>query len=362
MSIAEFTTDVIARAYQLGYTALEEEVGFFAGLPFFSGLPSGAVGGAAGSLASAGSEGSLMIVPRDPLVLDLDGDGVEFNSLDASNAYFDLNGDGFATRTSWLNGDDAFLVLDRNGDGLVNDITELFGSPERTGYEELSELDSNVDGHIDSSDVIFTELKIWQDVNGDGVSQSGELASLANVGIASVDLNYENIELQIGLDAQITRQSTFTWQDGSQGLLAETTGIAADVLLASDPTYTQFIDNVVLDPAVLAVGNIKGYGQMPDLHIAMSLNVELKDYILSVIGAPTAESLSNNFDQILAKWAGVEAISIGDIDPNHLLSVNPETGMVDFNLANESFSLMQLGVLKQYSGMDALSLGDGQWR
>ncbi|MFC6921392.1 calcium-binding protein [Microbulbifer taiwanensis] len=284
------------------------------------------------------------------------------SSLAESDAYFDLNGDGFATRTSWLNGDDGFLALDRNADGTINDISELFGSPERTGYEELSDLDSNADGMIDANDERFAELQIWQDVNGDGVSQSDELQSLTDLGIAKISLAYAEVDEQAGADAQIARQGTFTWSDGSQGVAAETSGIAADVLFASDPTFTHFVGEVTLDPDVLAVSDIKGYGQMPNLHQAMSLDSDLKDYALSLLSAPTAESLLAGFEGLLVKWAGVEGIAIDDIDPNHRLNVNSETGLVDFRLAGESFTLEQLGIIKQYAGLDALLLGDGQWR
>ena len=94
-------------------------------------------GGAAGSAANAGSAGATLAPPPrryDPLVLDLDGDGLEFTNLADSQAMFDLSGDQFATRTAWLKGDDGFLVLDQNGDGVVNGIDELFGSDTEGGF------------------------------------------------------------------------------------------------------------------------------------------------------------------------------------------------------------------------------------
>ena len=322
----------------------------------------GGTGGTAGPGAAAGSGGSNENIPRDPLVLDLDGDGIELMSLDQSDAYFDLDGDGFANKTSWLSGDDAFLAIDRNADGTINDISELFGSPERTGYDELSDLDSNADGVIDALDEQFSDLKVWQDLNGDGVSQSTELKSLSDAGIASISLDYADVDSELGANAQIAREGSFTWADGSQGVAAETTGIAADVLLASDPTFTRYVGNVEIDPDVLAVADIKGYGQMPDLHTAMSLDENLKDDVLTYLANATVESLSADFEAILISWANVENIAIEDIDPDHRLNVNSATGLVEFNLAGESFSLEQLGILKKYTGLDELNLGDGQWR
>ena len=187
--------------------------------------------------ANNGNRGFNLGFPRDPFVLDLDGDGIELGTLADSQAYFDLNGDGFATRTSWLKGDDGFLALDRNQDGKINDITELFGSPDRTGYEELSELDSNADGVIDKADERFAELLVWQDVNEDGISQADELKSLTEAGIVSISLTHASVTDQQG-DGQLARRGSFTWKDGTQGTAGETPGIAADVLFAQHPTFS----------------------------------------------------------------------------------------------------------------------------
>ncbi|NJM32206.1 MAG: hypothetical protein HC848_04205 [Limnobacter sp.] len=66
-------------------------------------------------------------IPGSPLILDIDGDGVETVGLD-SNIHFDHNGDGFAETTGWVGADDALLALDLNGDGIINNGTELFGN------------------------------------------------------------------------------------------------------------------------------------------------------------------------------------------------------------------------------------------
>ena len=311
--------------------------------------------------ANNGMGGSNLGAPRDPFVLDLDGDGIELGTLADSQAYFDLNGDGFATRTSWLKGDDGFLALDRNQDGKINDITELFGSPDRTGYEELSELDSNADGVIDKADERFAELLVWQDVNEDGISQADELKSLTEAGIVSISLTHESVTDQQG-DGQLARRGSFTWKDGTQGTAGETPGIAADVLFAQHPTFTKYTGTVTIDPTVTTVANIKGYGQIPDLHIAMSLDSHFKTYALNLLSTPTIQSLLSNFPTLLAKWSKADTLGITDIDPTPTLSVNADTNKVHFNRAGETFSLNELGIIKQYTGMDVLSLGDGQWR
>src|SRR5690606_20553439 len=145
---------------------------------------------------------------------------------------------------------------------------------------------------------------------------------------------------------QIAREGIFTWTDGSQGTAAETTGIASDVLFASNPTFTRFVGDVELDEAVLAVSDIKGYGQMPSLHQAMSLNNDLKSEVLNLVNDASIGSMMANFETLLTQWANVEGISIEDIDPDHRLNANAETGMVEFRLAGETFTLEQLGIIK----------------
>jgi hypothetical protein len=100
---------------------------------------------AARATAVEGSAGAHLKV-QSPLVLDLDGDGLDFTDLAPGTASFDLDGDGFATKTAWVGPDDGLLVLDRNGDGMINDISELFGNEQAQGFQILGELDTDSDG------------------------------------------------------------------------------------------------------------------------------------------------------------------------------------------------------------------------
>lgn len=108
----------------------------------------------------------------------------------------DLN--GFAEKTGWITGDDAFLALDLNGDGKINNSGELFGDRTllsdgtyaKSGFEALAQYDYNLDGLIDAHDEIYNRLLIWQDKNKDGISTSDELMTLKEAGITSINLNY----------------------------------------------------------------------------------------------------------------------------------------------------------------------------
>jgi hypothetical protein len=138
-----------------------------------------------------------------PIVLDLSGDGFSFSDL-AGGVRFDLDHDGVAEITSWtLGNDDVFLVLDRNGNGWIDDGSELFGnvtsqpaSDDPNGYRALAVFDQaeeggNGDRRITAADPIFSAVRLWQDRNHDGLSQPGELAALEDSGISSISLDYK---------------------------------------------------------------------------------------------------------------------------------------------------------------------------
>jgi hypothetical protein len=114
-----------------------------------------------------------------PLAFDLDNDGIESTGIYDTRVYFDIDGDQFAEKVGWIAPDDGLLALDVNGDGVINDITELFGDDIMPAFDKLARHDSNGDGAITAADADYARLKVWRDFDQDGFSDANELFVLS---------------------------------------------------------------------------------------------------------------------------------------------------------------------------------------
>ena len=247
-----------------------------------------------------------------PLVLDLGELGIDLTSSAGSDSvYWDIDQDGMAETSGWVGPQDGLLALDANSDGIIKDHSELFGTVDTDGFLILAELDSNEDGTIDANDIAFDDLIVWIDANTDGHSQEEELVSLTDLGIVSIDLNYNVTDYEINGNT-VRSESTYTLTDGTERQIV-------DAWFTYDDVNTTYAQDYTLDIRTLFLPTIRGYGNLPDLHIAMSLDngeAGLLELVREVAftDPSTLFSVDFNFEdkikEILFKWAGVE-----DVDP-----------------------------------------------
>jgi hypothetical protein len=134
-----------------------------------------------------------------PIVIDIAGDGIALTNP-SDGVDFDLNGYGTRDRLGWTRegSDDAWLALDRDGNGSIDRGAELFGdftaqpaSSNKNGFLALAEFDNNRDGVIDSRDLVFESLRLWQDRNHNGISELDELHTLLELNVKALELDFK---------------------------------------------------------------------------------------------------------------------------------------------------------------------------
>ncbi len=160
-----------------------------------------------------GAECKVVVQAVSPLVLDFSGAKmIATTSISQSNVRFDLNADGVAEKSGWVNGStSAFLALDLNGNGSIDNGHELFGNATKVetsgksaanGFLGLAQYDKNNDGRIDTKDAVFGKLTVWFDKNNNGVSEKGEVQTLAEAGVTAVSVRYSEVDRRQALQHQ----------------------------------------------------------------------------------------------------------------------------------------------------------------
>ncbi|WP_239362970.1 calcium-binding protein [Snodgrassella communis] len=241
----------------------------------------------------------------DPLVLDLDGDGIETTgSRKLSGALFDHDGDGIRTATGWVKADDGLLAVDRNGDGIINDGTELFGdstlladgSKAANGYAALREFDSNGDGRVDAQDANFDQLRVWRDLNQDGICQSNELFTLEQVGVKALNLANKNSNANLKNGNTLAQIGSYETTDGQ-------TRVMGDVNFEHKPVFSEYAEEVKLTEEQKQAPNLKGTGRVRDLRDAAALSQNLAAVLQSYAQAQTRSEQLALLDKLLLEWA-----------------------------------------------------------
>ncbi|HOV04586.1 MAG TPA: hypothetical protein PLG99_09270, partial [Kaistiaceae bacterium] len=237
----------------------------------------------------------------DPLVLDLDGDGIETVGLAQSGTHFDLDGDFFAERAGWLGPDDGFLAVDRNGNGRIDDITEMFGGPDLSAFSDLAAHDDDGDGAITAADAIFADLRVWRDLDQDGVTDEGELETLDFFDIVSIGVGATDLGDREVFGNRFPQEGTFTLGDGtvnrSYGVVF---GVdATDTIYRGERGTAEWLKTT-------AVPDAKGFGAIADLAVDISNDLDLAETVFAAAAAMTTPDLKLIREQatpIYGAWA-----------------------------------------------------------
>jgi len=244
---------------------------------------------------------SAQVAAITPMVLDLDGYGIKTTTVQ-NGVTFDLDNDGKVEKSAWVARGDGLLVRDINGDGIINNGGELFGSgtvlangsKAKDGYEAMRALDSNNDGALNSADTAFSQLGVWLDSNGNGRTEAGEVVSLNDLGISSLSLSSQ-ASTAVDNGNLIGLMGSFTKSDG-------TTHTMGDVWFQTDASGSRVFD--------LAAVAIAAGGSNINMN---SANVDtLKVSLADVLAVGEADILSGTAQVTITGDAGDTVQLSGD--------------------------------------------------
>lgn len=254
---------------------------------------------------------------RDPLVLDLNGDGALETRREDGTTHFDFDGNGFAESIGWVGPADGLLVRDLNGNGRIDDGGELFGDRTRlasgefatNGFTALAQLDDNGDGVVNSLDGAWAELFVWRDENGDGFTDEGELISLAAAQVGGIRTSFSVTNQPDANGNTLAQSGSFIRADGS-------TAAAGSFLF--DRNDMNSVSAVMVDEtaAIQGLPDLPGGGAMHTLHQAMARSPTLQAAVTELFNSTDYVSLKSQFTSLLELWAGVSAVSTTSRGPN----------------------------------------------
>ena len=272
-----------------------------------------------------------------PLIIDMDGNGIKTISIN-KNVFFDLDNNLFAESTGWVDKGDAFLVWDRDNNGVIDSGNELFGNHTRlssgkkaeNGFAALAELDSNQDNIFDEKDEAWFKLQLWFDRNQNGISEAGELVKLSESGIKSINLSYNNTDHIDESGNHHRQRSSVSWKDGRKSEIAD---VWFDVNTAK--AYSR--EEITISDEIKSMPNVIAFGNLLDLHSAMEKNKILKHVIQEYIDS-NLEDRSYLINELVYEWAGVAQLASdsrgGYFDARKLAVLELLTGR-EFRQGNE---------------------------
>ena len=246
-----------------------------------------------------------------PLILDLDGDGVETLGT-AQGIHFDHDANRFGELTGWVGKDDGLLVWDRNGNGQIDNGRELFGNnallangqEAANGFAALGDLDVNHDGKIDAQDAAFANLRVWKDGNSNGLVDAGELSSLTAAGVKSLQTNFTSQTITDGNGNQHLQAGSFT-------TTTDQIRAMTDVWFAADTARTVANDLVSVDATIAKLPDLQGFGNVYRLQQAMARDTSgtLQNLVGQFASASDAVVRQSLTMQIVYAWTGASAIA-----------------------------------------------------
>jgi RTX calcium-binding nonapeptide repeat (4 copies) len=239
-----------------------------------------------------------------PLVLDLDGSGIETLALDKTSIFFDHDNNGFIEKTGWAGPNEGLLVLDLNGNGIVDSGAELFGNNTALedgqlaahGFAALAMYDTNRDKRIDQNDAIWTKLRVWRDQNSNAQTDPGEWLTLEELKIRALLLTHYDEELTDQNGNLHLQHGFYELMDGKRLDMTDV-WFAKETINSIQTIYRE------VDEETEKLPNVPGMGILPSLHQALMdpSNPLLRPTLLQWLNATHQQRIGLTED-LLFQW------------------------------------------------------------
>ncbi len=242
--------------------------------------------------------------PVDPLIFDLDFDGVISLSKPENGRNFDIDNDGIAQKVAWINSGDAILVCDRNGNGTIDNGLELFGDNTllengeyaKSGIEALAEFDTNKDGKITLADLKFSDLKLLKSDN--------TTITLEEAGIKEIGLSYTTVNKTDANGNRQIKEAKFITNDDVEHIYGE-------FMLNQNIYQSVSAEMIEESEEVAALPDVSGSGLVHSLHqtIMRDVSGEILAALKAFLNEENIDTKHSLCEQLIYKWAGTENIT-----------------------------------------------------
>ncbi|MBY0332901.1 MAG: hypothetical protein K2X49_19760 [Acetobacteraceae bacterium] len=234
----------------------------------------------------APSDGSANI---DPLVIDMDGDGIDLLSVSDSEVFLQASNAAFAMRAGWAAPNEAILIRDSNANGKV-ETSEIIGFTSGNAWADLAAMAGDLT--FNASDEAWAEIRLWRDIDEDGSYEAEELMTMQQSGILKISLSWTPATDVVNGN-RIYGQTTLEMSDGTERDVYS-------VYFAADPTDTHFIGKLNLYDWINVAGlaDMRGSGSVADLRISAALRPELRAPIHDIVWG--SDSNRDAADQIIS--------------------------------------------------------------
>ncbi|MFO0017434.1 MAG: calcium-binding protein, partial [Synechococcaceae cyanobacterium] len=250
-----------------------------------------------------------------PIILDLDGNGIDTLAMSDWRIHFDHDHNGFAERTGWVGPRDGLLVRDLDGNGLIDTGKELFGNYSQLGdgrsashgFEALATLDEDRNGILNSNDSGWRSIAIWVDANSSATVEPGEIKSLSSLRIESLSLNFRREKI---IDRQGNKHveiSSYTRDDASSYAMH-------DVWFAIDQNQSIDRQGEPTTPWLKRIPNLHGSSVVPNLRQAISDDASGRLITLLEKWVKAADQdRSGLLNEFIFAWTGVTATTTSSV-------------------------------------------------